>query len=62
MRFLTEQDLMEIFKISNKQAKALMRTKGSPSIKIGRNYRIEEQDLLDWIYTEEAIHLDYSRC
>ena len=62
LNILTEEDLQNILKISPKQAKALMRTDGFPSIKIGREYRVEEQALLDWIGTTKAVKLDYTSC
>lgn len=39
-----------------------MRTDGFPSIKIGREYRVEESALLDWIGTTKAVKLDYTSC
>ena len=60
LNILTEEDLQNILKISPKQAKALMRTEGFPSIKIGRQYRVEEQALIDWIGTTKKVKLDYS--
>lgn len=39
-----------------------MRADGFPSIKIGREYRVEEQALLDWIKNTKAIRLDYKSC
>ena len=62
MNILTTKDLQDVLKISPKQAKALMRTDGFPSIKIGREYRVEEQSLLDWMKTTKAVKLDYKSC
>lgn len=62
MNILTTEDLQNILKISPKRAKALMRTEGFPSIKIGREYRVEEQALLNWIGTTKAVKLDYKSC
>lgn len=62
MNILTTEDIQNMLKISPKQAKALMRTEGFPSIKIGREYRVTEQALTDWIRTTKEIKLDYSSC
>lgn len=61
MRFYTEEELQEVLQVSKKQAKALMRTPGFPSIRIGRNYRVEEGAFLDWIKQTKHVRLDYSR-
>lgn len=61
MNILNTEDLQTILKIGSKQAKALMRTDGFPSIKIGREYRVEEQALLDWMKETKAVKLDYSK-
>lgn len=62
LNIFTTEDLQNVLKISPKQAKALMRTDGFPSIKIGREYRVEEQALLGWIGTTKAVKLDYTGC
>lgn len=62
LNIFTTEDLQNVLKISQKQAKALMRTDGFPSIKIGREYRVTEQALTDWIETTKAVKLDYSKC
>lgn len=49
MNFLTEDDIKDILKLNNRKTKALMRTDGFPSIRIGQEYRVEEQALLDWM-------------
>lgn len=48
MNVLTTEEVRELLKLNDRQAKALMRTEGFPSIKIGREYRVTEDDL--WIY------------
>ena len=45
MTFYTITELQELLKLNPKQAKALMHTDGFPSIKIGREYRVEEDML-----------------
>ena len=62
MNILTTEDVKRLLKISDKQAKALMRADGFPSIKIGREYRVEEQALLDWMKETKSVKLDYSKC
>lgn len=61
MKFYTTQELKQILKLSEKQAKALMRTEGFPSIKIGREYRVEEEMLYDWLAETDEFPLDYSK-
>lgn len=39
-----------------------MRTEGFPSIKIGREYRVEEDSFTNWIGTTKEVKLDYSKC
>lgn len=62
MNILTTKDLQNTLKLSPKQAKALMRTDGFPSIKIGREYRVEESALIEWMGTTKKVKLDYSSC
>ena len=62
MNIWTTDDVKTLLKISDKQAKALMRADGFPSIKIGREYRVEEQALLDWMKETKSVKLDYSKC
>ena len=62
MNFLTEDDIKDILKLNNRKTKALMRTEGFPSIKIGREYRVEEQALIDWMKEAKIVKLDYSKC
>ena len=49
MRFYTTEDLQQILQIGHKQAKALMRAEGFPSIRIGRSYRVEEEAFMEWL-------------
>ena len=60
MNFLTEDDIKDILKLNNRKTKALMRTEGFPSIKIGQEYRVEEDDLYNWIKSEKEVKLDYT--
>lgn len=62
MTFYTTPELQELLKINPKQAKALMRTEGFPSVKIGREYRVEENMLRQWLLDTKEFPLDYSKC
>ena len=62
MNFLTIDDVQNLLKLSSKQTRALMKTEGFPSIKIGSEYRVEEQAFRDWIGTTKSIKLDYTGC
>ena len=62
MNIFTTEDLQNVLKVSPKREKAHRRTDGFPNIKIGREYRVEEQALLDWIGTTKAVKLDYTSC
>lgn len=62
MNILTSEDLQNILKIGERQAKALMRTKGFPSCKIGREYRVTESALQQWLDNTKSIKLDYTKC
>lgn len=60
MKIYTKEDLMEILKISEKQAIGLMRLDGFPSFRIGRDYRVTEEKLEEWINTlPDASKLNY---
>lgn len=61
MNILTTEELQEVLKISKGQAKALMRTEGFPSIRISRDYRVEEEALMEWLKTTKSVKLDYSK-
>lgn len=60
MKFYTTTELQELLKLSDKQAKALMRTEDFPSIKIGRAYRVEEDMLRQWLVETKEFPLDYT--
>lgn len=62
MNILTTTDLQDILKLSDKQAKALIRTPGFPSCKIGREYHITETALQQWLEHTKSVKLDYSKC
>ena len=62
MTFYTITELQELLKLNPKQAKALMHTYGFPSIKIGREYRVEEDMLRQWLNDTKEFPLDYSKC
>lgn len=62
MNILTTEDLQSLLKLSDKQARALMRTKGFPSCKIGREYRVTETALQQWLDSTKSVKLDYSKC
>lgn len=62
MRFYTTEDLQQILQIGHKQAKALMRAEGFPSIRIGRSYRVEEEAFMEWLSQTKSVKLDYSKC
>lgn len=60
MNVLTKDDLKDILKISEKQAIGLMRMEGFPSFKIGREYRVTEEKLVEWMNTlPDASKLNY---
>lgn len=62
MNVLTAKDLQDILRLSTKQAKALMRSDGFPSCKIGREYRVTELALQQWLESTKSIKLDYTKC
>lgn len=62
MTFFTTSELQELLKLNEKQARALMRTEGFPSVKIGREYRVEESMLHQWLLDTKEIRLDYTKC
>lgn len=59
MNILTIEDLKNTLKLSDKQANALMRNKDFPSVKIGKEYRVEEQALLEWMQKTKEVRLHY---
>lgn len=59
MNILTIEDLKNTLKLSDKQANALMRSDGFPSVKIGKEYRVEEQALLEWMQKTKEVKLRY---
>lgn len=62
MNILTEQEVQQLLKLNSRQTKALMRTASFPAFKIGREYRVSEADLEQWIGARPNIKLDYSKC
>lgn len=61
MNILTTEDLQEVLKLTERRAKALMRSEGFPSVRIGREYRVEEDALMEWLKTTKSVKLDYSK-
>ena len=61
MNILTVEELKDVLKITEKKAKALMRTEGFPSIRIVREYRVEEEALMEWMRSTKTINLNYSK-
>jgi excisionase family DNA binding protein len=59
MNILTIEDVQELLKLSPKQANALMRSESFPSVKIGREYRVTEDALTDWMQNTKEIKLKY---
>lgn len=59
MNILTIEDLKNTLKLSDKQANALMRNEDFPSVKIGKEYRVEEQALLEWMQKTKEVKLRY---
>ena len=62
MTVYTITELQELLKLNPKQAKALMHTDGFPSIKIGREYRVEEDMLRQWFADNKEFPLEYTKC
>lgn len=62
MNYLATEDLQKCLKLNLKQAKALMRTEGFPSVKVGRKYIVEENDVHQWLSERKEVKLDYTRC
>lgn len=60
MNIYTEDELAEVLKIGSKKAKALMRVEGFPSIKIGREYRVSDTALIEWMSSKKAVKLNYN--
>lgn len=61
MNILTTEDLQEVLKLTERRAKALMRSEGFPSVRIGRDYRVEEDALMEWLKKTKSVKLDYSK-
>ena len=40
IQFWDKNDIMELLKIGNRRAKALLRTEGCPAVQIGNQYRV----------------------
>ncbi len=58
--FLTVKELCEQLQISRNLAYKLISTKGFPSVRIGKRYRISKQGLIEWAKTNAGcqIYLD----
>lgn len=59
MEFYTENDIREMLQLGVKQAHALMRTKGFPSIQIGRDFRVPVEAFKEWVSNTKSITLNY---
>lgn len=58
---LTKNDVQKILQITDKQNDALFKTEGFPCFRIGRQYRIFEDDLREFLSKNNQITLDYSK-
>jgi len=61
IEYWDKRDIMELLKIGDRQAKALLRTPGCPVVHIGNAYRVQSDLFLRWINTAGHIKLDYSK-
>lgn len=61
MNVLTVEELSDLLKITEKQAKALMKSEDFPSVKIGKSYRVEESVLMEWLKEKKSIKLDWGK-
>ncbi|MEE3352385.1 MAG: helix-turn-helix domain-containing protein [Saccharofermentanaceae bacterium] len=59
LTFYTEEEIREMLSLGEKQTRALMRTEGFPSIKIGKVYRVEQAAFEHWLATTKEISPDY---
>ena len=59
MVFYTEQEVAEMLSLGPKQVRALMRTEGFPSIRIGKAYRVEKAAFATWLAETKEIDPDY---
>lgn len=59
MEFYTKKDIQEMLQLGSKQVDALMQTDGFPSIRIGRDYRVEKSAFTEWVQSTKNIVLDY---
>ena len=48
-RFISVQELKDLFSIPQSQVYKLIRKKGFPAIKLGKSYRIDSLKLENWI-------------
>lgn len=57
---LTESDLMQLLKLSKRQAAGLMRTVGFPSFSIGNRYYVKAEKLDEYLDATKQTKIDYS--
>lgn len=61
MNVLTVEELGKLLKITEKQAKALMKSEDFPSVKLGKEYRVEESVLMEWLKEKKSVRFDWNK-
>lgn len=57
-RFISVQELKDLFDIPQSQVYKLIRKKGFPAIKLGKSYRIDSMKLENWLNKNYVAAID----
>ena len=59
IKFLTFDDLLNIFPFGKTKLRQLLRTNSLPVVKVGRDYITTEKMILDWVYKNSGKEILY---
>lgn len=61
--YLVIEDVMKLFKMSENKTRALFKTEGFPTVRIGQTYYVRADSLDEWMKQQEGkcIRVDFSK-
>ncbi len=61
MNYLTEENVQTLLQLSERQTRALFQKDDFPAFRIGKQYRVSEDELYAYLEKNKNIKLDYKR-
>ena len=61
MTILTEENVQTLLQLSERQTRALFQREDFPGFRVGKQYRVAEDELLTYLKESKDIKLDYGK-